>query len=64
MSKSPQVKTFDKAAIKARLKKSDPEAYNLILALEEIIEVDRQISAKAISKIRDINNQLQEAMGE
>lgn len=45
------VKSIDKNKIIKRLKKTDKEAYDLVMALENLYNNEREISKKAMAKI-------------
>lgn len=52
LSKDPVAQSIDKMAIKARLKKTDPEAYRLVVCLEEVLANQKKLTDMAISKLR------------
>lgn len=52
LSKDPVVKTIDAKGIKARLKKTDPEAYRLVECLEEVLANQKKLTDMAIAKLR------------
>jgi hypothetical protein len=55
-----EVESYQIKKIKKRLKKTDIEAYGLIISLEEIIEKEKTLTILAKNKIIELTDEIEE----
>jgi hypothetical protein len=55
-----QIESYQIRKIKERLKKTDMEAYELIVVLEDVIEKERKLTILAKNKIIELTDDIEE----